>query len=149
MSQKYIIHLLLKYLRGTGDLKWQFIETKPSKWCNKGGQQPGIYQNPLLASRLLNIVAPDNCASVVSTLGIGCTSLKTLSLRGFRSTQIRTVPVSLGMTTIAECQGVGSSKGEMTSKLCIYCKSFAPLSSMGGECFLECLMQIAGDLVST
>ena len=43
MSQKYIIHLLLKYLRGTGDLKWQFIETKPSKWCNKGGQQPGIF----------------------------------------------------------------------------------------------------------
>ena len=31
----------------------------------------GIYQNPLLASNLLNIVAPDIRASVVSTLGMG------------------------------------------------------------------------------
>ena len=37
----------------------------------------------------------------------------------------------------------------MTSKLCVRCNLFAPLSSMGGECFLECLTQIAGDLVST
>ena len=53
-------------------------------------------------------------------LKLSCTIL---SLRGFRSTQIHTASVSLGMITIAAHQGVDSSTGEMTPKLCICCNS--------------------------
>ena len=43
----------------------------------------GICQKPLLASNLLNTVAPASCTSVSSTFGIGCTfSLRTFSFRG-------------------------------------------------------------------
>ena len=88
----------------------------------------GICQNPLLASSLLNTVAPDSCAKVVSTFGIGCTSHKTLSFRGFKSTQIRTIPESLGTITIAAHHGVGSSTGEMTPKFSIRCSSACTLA---------------------
>ena len=83
----------------------------------------GICQNPLLASSLLNTVAPDNRASIVSTLGMRCTSLNTFSFSGLRLTQIRTAPESLGTTTIAAHQRVGSSTGEITPKLCMRSKS--------------------------
>ena len=101
-SQKYIIHLSLKYFRCTEDPKQQLIKTKLFKGYNKDGQQPGIFSKWDLPEPAvgIKIVAPDNCANAVSTLGIGCTSCKTLSLRGFRSVQIRTAPVSLGTTTI-------------------------------------------------
>ena len=126
-SRKYIIHLSLKYLRGTGDPKCNLLKQNHPNGVIKvvsslESSASGICQNPLLASSLLIIVAPDNCASVVSTLVIGCTSRKTLSLRGFRSKQIRTAPVSLEITTIATHQGVGPSTGEMTPKLRIHCK---------------------------
>ena len=83
----------------------------------------GICQNPLLTSNLLNSVAPDNCASVVSTLGMGCTSLNTFSFSGLRSTHIRTAPESLGTTTIAAHHGIGTSTGEITPRLCMHCNS--------------------------
>ena len=92
-----------------------------------------IYQNLLFISSLLNIVAPDNCASVVSTLGIGCTSRKTLLLRGFRSMQIHTVAVSLGMITITTHQGVGSSTSKMTK---IHCNSVYTFVLNGRGIFL-------------
>ena len=55
---------------------------------NQDSLTSGICQNPLLASSLVNIVAPVSCARVVSTLGIGCTSCKTFSFRGFMSTHM-------------------------------------------------------------
>ena len=50
----------------------------------------GIYQNPLLASSLLITVTPVSCANISSTPGNGCVSLiiRTLSLRGFKLTQL-------------------------------------------------------------
>ena len=51
----------------------------------------GICQNPLFASSLLKTFAPDSCAKVISTFGIGWTSRKTFLLSGLRSIQIRTV----------------------------------------------------------
>ena len=99
----------------------------------------GICRNPLFASSLLNMVAPDNCSSVVSTCGIGFTSRRTLSLRGFKSTQIRTAPKSLGTTTIAAHQGVGSSTGDMTPKLCIRYNSVCTFALIGRGMFLGVL----------
>ena len=48
----------------------------------------GICQNPLLASNLLKNAAPVSCASVSSTLGMGCISRRTLLFSDFGSTQI-------------------------------------------------------------
>ena len=67
----------------------------------------GICQNPLLASSLLKMVAPASCASASSTLGIGCTSHNTLSLSGFKSTQILTAPVFFGHNHHASTPGSG------------------------------------------
>ena len=92
----------------------------------------GICQHPLLASSLLNTVAPDICASVVSTF-IGCTSRNTFSLRGLRSTH----PNCLGTTTIAAHQGVGSSTGEITPKLFIRCNSHCTFNCSGRRMFHE------------
>ena len=74
----------------------------------------GICQKPLLASSLLNIVAPVIWPNVVSTFGIGCVSRKTFSLSGFISTQILTDPEALGTTTIAAHQAVGSLTRDIT-----------------------------------
>ena len=73
----------------------------------------GIYQKPLLASSLVKNFAPVSWARVSSTLGRGWTPLRTLSLRGLRSTQIRIAPDFLGTTTIPAHHGVGSSTLEM------------------------------------
>ena len=59
----------------------------------------GICQNPELASNFANSHAPANCANVWSTAGSGCLSLFTLSLSFDKSTQMRTLPLALGMTT--------------------------------------------------
>ena len=88
----------------------------------------GICQNPLFASNLLNILAPASLARVSSTLGIGCASLITLVLSGFRSTHIRHAPEVLGTTTIPAHQGVGSVISEMTPSLSIL--SIAPPSPL-------------------
>ena len=107
----------------------------------------GICQNPLLASNLLNTVAPDNCASVVSTFGIGCTSCNTFSFSGLRPTQIRTAPESLGTTTIAAHHGVGSSTGEITPKFACILIHTALLNVVGEECFVEHITQMVDCLV--
>ena len=52
----------------------------------------GTCQKPLLASSLLNTVAPASWASVLSTFGRGCVSLNTLSFSHRKSTHIRTDP---------------------------------------------------------
>ena len=83
----------------------------------------GICQNPLLASSLLNLVAPVSCARVVSTFGIGCTSRRTFSFKGFMSTQIRTAPEAFDTTTIAAHQGVGSLTRDITPKPSMCCNS--------------------------
>ena len=97
----------------------------------------GICQNSLLASNLLNIAAPDNCASVVSTLGIRFTSLNTFSFSGVRSIQIRTAPESLRTITIATHQWVGCSTGENTPRLCMHCNSHCTLDHSGRGIFRE------------
>ena len=51
---------------------------------------------------------------ISSTFGRGWTPRSTFSLRGFKSTQIRTLPLFFGMTTIPAHHGVGSSTFEMT-----------------------------------
>ena len=96
----------------------------------------GICQNPLLASNLLNTVAPASCASVSSTFGIGCTSLRTFSFRGFRSTQILTCPDFLGTTTIPAHQGVGSLTGDITPICSIRVSSSCTLVRRGMGTFL-------------
>ena len=83
----------------------------------------GICQNPLLASSLLNLVAPVSCARVVSTFGIGCTSHRTFSFKGFMSTQIQTAPEAFGTTTIAAHQGVGSLTRDITPKPSMRCNA--------------------------
>ena len=50
--------------------------------------------------------------------------------------QIRTAPKSLGTTTIATHQGVGSSTGEMTFKVCIHCNSVYTFVCNGRGIFL-------------
>ena len=69
----------------------------------------GIHQKPLFASSLLETAVPDNCAKVSSTFGSGCTSRRTLSFNGSRSTQILIAPSFLGTTTIPAHHGVGTS----------------------------------------
>ena len=83
----------------------------------------GICQNPLFASNLLNIMAPASLARVSSTFGIGCASLITLVLSGFRSTHTRHAPEVLGTTTIPAHQGAGSVISEMTPSLSILSSS--------------------------
>ena len=95
----------------------------------------GICQNSLLASNLLNTVAPDNCTSVVYTLGMGCTSLNTFLFSILRSTQIRTAPESLGTTIIVAHHGVGSSTGEITPRLCMCCNSHCTFDRNGRGIF--------------
>ena len=60
------------------------------------------------------VLAPLSHASVLWTLGSGCTSLSTLCYSGLRSTQIRTLLFFLGMTTIPAHQGVGCDTWEIT-----------------------------------
>ena len=83
----------------------------------------GICQKSLLASSLLNIVAPVSWAKVVSTFGIGCVSRKMFLLSGFISTQILTAPEALGTTTIAQHQMAGSLTRDITRKASMYCNS--------------------------
>ena len=106
-----------------------------------------ICQNPLLASSLLKKFAPDNCASVVSNLGMGCTSLNTFSFSGLRSTQIRTAPESLATTIIAAHQGVGCLTGEITPRLYIRCNSHLTFGRSGRGYFVESLKQMTSCLV--
>ena len=99
----------------------------------------GICQNPLLASNLLNIVAPVNCAQVVSTFGIGSFSCRTFSLRGFMSTQILTAPEAFGTTTMAAHQGVGYLTRDITPKFSIRTNSSCTFGLKGRGMFLGVL----------
>ena len=60
--------------------------------CIHESSESSIYENPQLASSLLNTCAPASCRRVSSTLGNGWTFLRTLSLRDQKSTQLRTAP---------------------------------------------------------
>ena len=96
----------------------------------------GICQKLLLASSLLKTAAPESWARVLSTWGKGCVSRSTLSLRGFRSTQMRTLPFFLGTTTIPAHQSVGTSTLEMTSRVSMRLSSSRTFSRRGMGTFL-------------
>ena len=96
----------------------------------------GICQKPLFASSLLNSVAPDSCAKVSSTLGIGWVSRNTHSFKGFRSMQIRMSPDRLGTTTIPAHQGVYWVTFEMMPVASILCSSVRTFSRSGIATFL-------------
>ena len=70
-----------------------------------------ICQNPEFASSWLNTVAW--ASWVWSTLGGGWNSLGMFSLRFVKSTQMRTLPLAFGETTIPAHHSVGSSTLEM------------------------------------
>ena len=74
----------------------------------------GICQKLLLASSLLNVVAPASCARVLSTFSRGCVSLCMLSLSRQKSTQMRISPDRLGTTAISAYQGMGFVDRDMT-----------------------------------
>ena len=59
----------------------------------------GICQNPKLASRIENTIAPESWASICSMAGNGCLSQYTFSFNLVRSTRIRTLPFCFGTTT--------------------------------------------------
>ena len=100
-------------------LKWYLPTGVMKVVSGRDSGDNGICQNPLLASSLVKMVAPVSCASASSTLGIGCTSHNTLSLSGFKSTQILTAPVFFGTTTMPAHQGVGSFTFEITPRASI------------------------------
>ena len=89
----------------------------------------GVCQNPQLASSLLKTVAPASCARVSSTVGKGCTSCKTLSFSGMKSTHMQTEP---DFTTMPAHQGVGSSTLDMTPRDSI-CSSSSWTFLLGGS----------------
>ena len=69
-------------LWGTQNPKWKLVKTIALIQGNIGRQQARIcterdLPNPLLASMWVNIVAPESCAKVSSTLGSGYTSRMT------------------------------------------------------------------------
>ena len=101
---------------------------------NRDFLESGICQNPLLASSLLNTLAPVSCASVniLSTWGRGWTSRRTLSLRGFKSTHI---PFFFGATTIPAHHGVGSSTFVITPMASIFSNSSLTLGCSGINSF--------------
>ena len=96
----------------------------------------GICQNPLLASNLLKTLAPVSCAKVSSTLGKGCTSLRTAVFNGFRSMQMRTEPSFFGSTTMPAHHGVGTSTFEITPIDSIRSSSFFTVWRSGRGTFL-------------
>ena len=81
---------------------------------NRESSDSGIWQNPLLASTLINKVAPVNWASVSSTPAIGCVSHNIFSLSPLRSTHTLTSLSCFGITTIPAHHGEGSVTFEMT-----------------------------------
>lgn len=92
--------------------------------------ESGICQNPLLASSLVNSLAPVSWANVSSTLG---TSHSMPWLSGLRLTQIRIAPLFLGTTTMPAHHGVGTSTFEMT-----------PMSSMRSSSSVTCALRGMG-----
>ena len=74
----------------------------------------GICQNPELASRIENTVAPESWASICSMAGNGCLSQHTFSFNLVRSTQICTLLFCFGTTTNPAQHSVGSSIFSMT-----------------------------------
>ena len=95
----------------------------------------GTCQKPLFISNLLNTLAPVNWASVISTFGMGWTSLITLSFYGFKSTYIRTNPDGLGTMTMPVHQGVRSFNGEMTPSSSMRFNSSLTFSRNGSRHF--------------
>ena len=67
-------------------LKWYLPKGIMKVVSGRDSGDNSICQKLLLASNLVNTVAPASCARASSTLGIGCTSHSTFSLSGFRST---------------------------------------------------------------
>ena len=96
----------------------------------------GTCQNPQFASTLLNTTAPCNWASVSSTFGKGCTSLRTLSFNFLKSTQIRTELSFFGTTTIPAHHGVGASIREITPNDSILSSSVRTFWHSGRGMFL-------------
>ena len=98
--------------------------------------ESSIYQNPQLASSLLNTCAPASCTRSSSTVGNGWTFDRTLSLRDQKSTQMRTAPDFFRTTTIPAHQGAGSSTGEMTPSDCMRESSSLTFCLRGSGTFL-------------
>ena len=85
---------------------------KVVRWRNDSAS--GICQNQLLALGLLNMRAPIGCPGTFSTVGRGWTQ-STLTLSGFRSTQMHTDLSGLGTVTIPTTHhSVGSFTLEIT-----------------------------------
>jgi len=72
-----------------------------------GGRQWDLPESTVRV-QLGKTLAPARYAKVSSTFGSGCTSLRMLSLSGFKSTHMRTFPDFLGTITIPAHHGVGS-----------------------------------------
>ena len=99
---------LMRFWKSSGVLdipKGSFLkQTSPNgvmnvvRCCDSGAN--GICQKSLFASSLLKILPPASWARVSSTFRMGCTSRRTLSLSGFKSTQMRIAPDRFGTTTI-------------------------------------------------
>ena len=79
------------------------------KRLNYGSEEAYLWVQPLnllLASNLLKTMSPVNCASILSTLGIGSVSLSTLLFDALGLTQICTAPVFLDTTAMSwSCSG--------------------------------------------
>jgi len=86
-------------------------------------RERGICQNPELASKVENTVAPASCVIVCSTAGKGCLSRQMLSFNLLRSTQMRTFPLGLGTTTSPAHHSVGCSTLSMTPNASILVSS--------------------------
>ena len=79
----------------------------------------------------LKIRAPDSCPRILSTVGRGWTSQRTLAFSGLRSTQIRTDPSDLGTATMPAHHGVGSSILEITPSPSMRSSSALTFGRMG------------------
>ena len=77
----------------------------------------GICQDPDFASIFEKTRASANCARACSTAGSGWCSRCMLWFRHVRSTHIRTLPSTLGTTTMPEHHSVGSLTG-LTTPIC-------------------------------
>ena len=78
------------------------------------GTLKGDYQIQLKPDAKPYALYTARCANVSSTPGNGCVSLRTLLLRGFKSTQILTSPDFLWTTTIPAHKRVGLSTLDIT-----------------------------------
>ena len=95
-----------------------------------------ICLNPELVSSLEKTVAPLSWASTWSTAGSTCLSLQTLSLSFVKSTQIRSLSLGFGTTTMPAHHSVGSLILVITPMLSILSNSFLTLGLSGSATHL-------------